>query len=333
MNMGFVFPEALFILLGLPLVPWFICRSHRRGRQVIEAFRCDSIGRWHTIVRLALTLLLVASLALVAARPYVVSKKTGSFLFLLDVSRSMEARHTCAEPTFLDRAKKVMRQVIAEVPEAEFGIMAFDRLALPITQLTYDHNYLLDVMEHGIDVGLTYDATSTNIDNALAAVAEKKKRLPEFYSNVSYVILLSDGHSPKGDFQRSLRAPLSDLRATNTRLLGVGIGNSGLTPVPVERNGECLKDRYYQTRSGENVVVPLRDDILTFISTGTNGAYFGEAQTATLVTFLRENGLAEDRKGASARGKNMRKDIGQMFLALATAALSGLLLIKALRLS
>ena len=73
----------------------------------------------------------------------------------------MEARQSCREPTLMQRSRLVMRRVLAGMPDARFGIMAFERLAFPVTQMTYDHGYLAEVIEHGLFVGLIYERTAT----------------------------------------------------------------------------------------------------------------------------------------------------------------------------
>ena len=122
--------------------------------------------------------LFFGSMTMVAARPYIESGRTGDLLFLVDVSRSMHARHSCGDMTFLDRAKNVMSDVLVGVPEARFGIFAFDRFAFPITHLTRDRTYLYEVIEQGVHVGLTFEATRTELANALSVVAMKKARFP-----------------------------------------------------------------------------------------------------------------------------------------------------------
>ena len=257
------------------------------------------------------------------------TRSTGDFLFLVDVSRSMNARYSCGEPTFLDRSKTVMRGVMAKIPEGKFGIVAFDRLAIPITQMTYDQAYLGEVIEHGLFVGLSYQSTATKIANALSVVAGKKNRLPEIYGNVSHVILLSDGHVG-GSYQRRLQGALADLRKAGVKVLAVGIGNPGETPIPVRTpGGACARER--ASAEGKTVLIPLRDDILTFIAAGTRGQYFGEGATDALVEYLRENGLRNIARDA-VLDKKLRRDASFWFLVVATFAALGLFMANTLRL-
>ncbi|MEE8515046.1 MAG: VWA domain-containing protein [Alphaproteobacteria bacterium] len=327
--MGFAFPEAFALIVVVAPLLWLLWRGERQAQSALRAFHARGPGTWHLVCRSALAALFIAALAAIGARPYIESRSTGDFLFLVDVSRSMNARYSCGEPTFLDRSKTVMRDVIAKIPEGKFGIAAFDRLAIPITQMTFDHTYLEEVIEHGLFVGLTYQSTATKIGNALAVVAGKKNRLPEFYGNVSHVILLSDGHV-SGSYQRRFQPAFEALRKAGIRILAVGIGNPGETPIPVRtQGGACTRE--LASAEGRTVLIPLRDDILTFIAAGTRGKYFGEGARASLVKFLRENGLRKIARGAALH-KQQRRDASFWFLVFATLAGFGLFLANTTRL-
>lgn len=319
------FPEAFLLLLVLPPLLWVLGRGHRRARQIAQVLKSRPPQRWRLVSRIVLVCVFIASLAVVGARPYREPGRTGDFVFLVDVSRSMTARHSCGEPTFLDRAKGVMRRVLAGVPDGRFGIIAFDRYAFPVTQMTFDRAYLEEVIEHGLFVGLFFEATATNIENALSVVAKKKSKLPEIYGNVKQVVLLSDGHV-EGAYQRRLRQAFQDVLDADIQILAVGIGNPGKTPIPRMEGGECA-GRFLEAR-GEAIGVPLRDDILKFIAGEARGQYFGEGEVGELIRFLQEEGLSEVPEGTDF-GETQRRDIGWIFLISATLALFGMLALSA----
>jgi hypothetical protein len=323
--MGFDHPWLLLLLvIALPLFV-VLQRSEVSTREILHRFRNTPPSRRYYLLRYALALVFAGSLVVVAANPYIEPRVTGDFLFLVDTSRSMEARNSCAEPTFLERSKEVMRDVMEGVPEARFAIMAFDRLAFPITQLTYDHAYLEEVMANGLFIGMSYRATGTNIANALAAVARKKQELPGIYGNVRYVILMSDGHLDNEEWQAEMEEPYRELQKANIRILSVGIGNPDETPIPVTvRGGDCRKD--LMEVDGQAVRIPFRADIMKLIAGGTHGEYFEEGQIDELIGYLREEtltGLDNDVEFSDEQ----RNNIGWIFLIPATVALFGFLLL------
>ena len=316
--MHFLFPEAFLLLFAfLPLVR-VLRRGEERTRAVAGLYRGDPPRKWYFLARAVFISALLGSLVVIGARPYTESGVTGDYVFLVDVSRSMHARHTCGDLTFLDRAKNIMREVLAAVPEARFGIIAFDRFTFPISQMTYDHSYLNEVINEGLHVGLTFEATRTELANALSVTARKKARLPESYGGVEHVILLSDGHLT-GAYERRMAGPLQELRDAGMRVLAIGVGNPGQTPIMHEEQGRCVNEHIQM--DNEVVQVPLRDDILKLIAGETQGQYFAEGETERLVALLRG-----EMEAPESGGGGYRRDISGIFLLTATLSLFGLLL-------
>lgn len=322
--MYFEFANALVLLALVPVLFWIMRKGEQRTAMMAALYRGQAPHRRFYQLRYLLVGLFFGSITMVAARPYIESGRTADLLFLVDVSRSMHARHSCGDLTFLDRAKNIMREVMAGVPEARFGIVAFDRFAFPISHLTRDRAYLNEVIAEGVHVGLTFEATRTELANALSVTAMKKTRLPEIYGNVSNVILLSDGHI-NGDYTRSMREPLQQLRDNGIRLLTVGVGNPGETPVMNVDREQCTNE--FIEIDGSVVKIPLRDDILKYIATESGGQFFAEGDTAGLLRELRA-ALEQADEGAktSATAGRHRRDISPVFLLIGTVALFGLLL-------
>lgn len=308
----------LLLALLLPLVALgaaAVWQSGRFARATAATFGgVPARPGWYGL-RLVLAAVGLLALAVVAARPHVAYNEGGRYLFVVDVSRSMQARFSCSEPTFLERAKNVMRGIVAALPQAEFGIVAFDRFAFPVTQMTGDRAYLADVIEHGLYVGLMLEATRTEIANALTVVADKRERLPDIYGDVTEVILLSDGHV-EGAWQRRLAGPVARLAAAGVRVSAVGIGNPEPTPVTDFRDGRC--DSRHIEVNGSRVLIPLRGDVLRFIAAGTAGSFFGEAETEELVAALEAAlGPAGDATGRA------RRSVSGVFVAIAAFAFLG----------
>ena len=310
------FPSALLaVVLLIPLV-FIMRRSARRTREAAELFHGESPARLWFSVRLALACIFLAALAAVAARPQLDFGRSADILFVVDVSRSMHARFSCSEPTFLARAKDVLRETVDGIPEARFGIVAFDRFAFPVSQLTTDRSYFEQVIEGGLYVGLMLEATQTEIANALAVVATKKARLPDLYGNVNHVVLLSDGHV-QGDFRRRLQAPLTELQNHGVRVSTIGIGNPVATPIVDNRNARCINEHIEV--DGGTVLVPLRADVLKYVAAESGGHYYTESQTPELIAMLRSE-LGSERI-AGAGSDELRRDMSTFFLAIATVAL------------
>jgi len=321
--MGFDYPNAFLFLLILPPVLWMLWQGIKHTTTVARLFKAQGPSRLYIATKFACLTILSTSLITAGARPYIEPRLTGDYIFINDVSRSMMARHYCNEPTFLDRSKTIMHNILNKVPEGRFGIMVFARLAFPITQVTFDHNYLHDVIDNGLRAGMIFEATATSLPNALSQIANKKANYPDIYGKTEYVILFSDGYV-EGNWRDELTQSISEIKTAGIKVIAVGIGNPGETPIPRMSGDECQED-YLQT-NGRILRIPLQDDLLKFIATETNGEYFGEGTIDELTQFLREQTLTV-RESNTIFTPEQRRDISGMFLLSATIALFGFLLL------
>lgn len=322
--MYFQYYQVLYLLFLLVPLVWLLKRSKSKILNIASVYKLKTPGTWYFNLKSVFVITFVSSLVLIAARPYIVSDRSADYVFLIDVSRSMDARQTCGDLTFLDRSKIIMREILEGVPEARFGIFAFDRFAFPITQMTTDVDYLNDVIEEGVHIGLTFEATKTELANALGVIADKKSRLPEIFGDLSKVILISDGNV-SGDYRRRLSVPLTRLRNSGVQVLTVGIGNPGETPIMASERGQCINESI--NLDGETVLIPLRDDVLKFIASESQGMYFAEGETERLIETLR-SGLVFIPGTEDSQTDSYRKDISLYFLTLASIALLGLILLR-----
>jgi hypothetical protein len=122
---------------------------------------------------------------------------------------------------------------------------------------------------------------------------------------------------------------LEELRKAGIRVVSVGIGNPGDTPIPARAPGGACT-RKLASAEGKTVRIPLRDDILTFISGGTRGKYFGEGATGEVVALLRENGLRKIARDV-VPDKRQRRDASFWFLPVVIISAFGLFLTYTVR--
>jgi hypothetical protein len=321
--MYFEFLGAYMLLLSFPFLFWILKKGESHTKKIADIYQSRPPQKSYFVSRMIFVFVFLGSLVVVAAKPHIEYKKTADYIFLIDVSRSMQARYSCGGLTFLDRSKNVMRKILKGIPEARFSIMAFDRFAFPISQMTYNHSYLNEVIENGIYVGLYYQATGTEIENAISVLAQKKARLPEIYGQVNHVILLSDGFVG-GDYRRRMSGPLSELRDADIKVTAVGIGNPGETPLMQTEQGRCVEE--HLVVNSETIMIPLRDDVLKYIAGETQGQYFSEGETDSVIDRLRNEMQVISSVDHGVTGAGNSRDISWIFLVIATISLFGVLL-------
>jgi hypothetical protein len=325
--MGFDFAWAFWLLLALVPAAWLLRRSEFITKGVMQAFKSPPPNDRYFVIRMILIGSFVVSLVVVVSSPYVEPRTSGDYFLLIDTSRSMQARNSCGEPTFFDRARGIMSDILEGVPEGRFGIVVFDRLTFPVTQLTYDHEYLNEVIVKSLSIGMAYQATTTNIENALSVVAQKKRSLPEIFGEVEHIFLISDGHMNSNEWRQEVAKPLQELLEANIKVTTIGIGNPIETPIPIISSAGNCRDEYIRI-NGEVLRIPLRDDILKFVAAETHGKYFGEGQTSELIKFIRDETMTATLPDNIVFSSQQRESISWYFLLLATVSFFGFLVIR-----
>jgi hypothetical protein len=274
-----------------------------------------------------LSLLLLVCLLTVAAGPqrYLSRPETarsGHFVFLLDVSRSMAARASCDEPMQLDQARALMTDILGAMPQAEFGITAFTELAFPFTEPSLDHTYLQEVINYGLFVE-SVPTPGSDLGNALLVLAEKKTGQPPVYSRLEYVILISDGDF-SDEVNQQLDTAVPVLNAAGIKVVSVGTGSVDGLPIPtLGKDRECLDGRF-ERAEGKEFYSRLFAAPLHLIAEQTGGRYFADTQEAELLDYLRST-LHED---ADLQLPAQAIDISPWFLLLATLCLFGLVYLR-----
>lgn len=321
--MNFEYTKILNLLVILIPVFFLLNHSNNLSIKLASVYKSKAPSKIYFVLKHIFAFMFISSMIAVAARPYTESNRTGDFLFLVDVSRSMDARQTCGDLTYLERAKVIMRNVLSDIPEGRFGIFIFDRFAFPVTQMTTNFEYLNNVINDGIHIGMTFEATKTELANSLEVIADKKSRLPDIYGDVNNVILLSDGYV-SGAFRRRFAEPLEKLRNTGIKVSAVGIGNPSETPIISVERGICTNQHI--ELDGETVFIQLRDDVLKFIASESQGRYYAEGDSEGLVAGLRSDlKFVEDENSEG----QYRRDMSLIFLATGSIGLFGILLLGA----
>ncbi len=259
----FADPALLWLLpvAGLALATLLI-HAARKRRRALAAFASPAmlaplLAGHSGAKRFAKSVLLVvAALSIVAgiARPQWGSapagetEETEDILFLIDTSRSMDAKDVA--PTRLDRAKRAIENFVIAHPLGRIGIVAFAGEAYLQCPATGDRDIFDDVLRSldtsviatpGTDIG------SALTETASAFGAKEGRRT---------VILITDGEDLEGRGVEVAR----DLAREGVVIHTVGIGGA---------RGATLRDN-----TGGEVVTRLDEKTLRAIAVAAGGEYF-----------------------------------------------------------
>lgn len=283
-----VHPEWLTAVIGVIAssalaLGWARFAARRRGRALLGA--AAKIGVGDRAREAALLVALVAiGLALLGPRVgqrVILVPATGvDMVFLVDVSRSMDARDV--PPTRLDRARRAAEELLARLgPEDRAGLAVFGSRGLLLAPLTPDHSALREFLS-SLDTRLILPAGSNlgaGIDAALTAFSPASER-PKI------VFVLSDGEDP--EHRRDLGAGRA--AAAGVRVLAAALGSD--LGAEILDHGAPLRDgdgRIVRTRRNQSRLERLTD------ATGGEvfaGDRWGEIEIARAAASIRRDAAA-----------------------------------------
>ncbi len=187
-------------------------------------------------------------------------------MIAIDCSRSMLASDL--KPNRLEYAKWLCRKLVERDSADRYGILAFAGQAFLECPLTRDRETLRSTID-GLNTN-TIPVGGTNLQAALKTARLAFKGAEQEFRGI---LLITDGEELQGQGA----AELDYFKDNNIPLIILGLGNPNRGAVVQLETGEFLRDA-----QGNVVQTKLREDILTQLTTATNGLYVraGNDETA-----------------------------------------------------
>ena len=224
----FAQPEALLLLLLVPLYLFWYRRFYRRQRLVLRlSYDPDKLQQpklrltWlrtvpRTLQFTALVLLVLALARPQRSQPWTDSQDWGAdIMVVMDVSRSMENKDLL--PNRFTVAREAARALVDARPDDRLGLVVFGPTALHLTPLTFDHEFLNGVLERTNANALPGEGSALGPAIGLAI-----NRLRDSEARTKAIVLLSDGGANGGNLD-----PLSAARLAGS--MGIPIYCLGLS--------------------------------------------------------------------------------------------------------
>jgi Ca-activated chloride channel family protein len=310
--MGFQTPQALFLLLLLPV--WWLWRR-RRSEDAIVFSRTGVLARGpkagRGIARLIFILrnIAIASVIIALARPRSgahienISSSGINIVLSMDLSSSMLAQDFQPNNR-LEVAKERAKQFVRGRENDRIGVVAFAGEALTQVPLTTDQPVVLQSIDN-LEAGQLEDGTALGLGIATAA-----NRLRDAPGKSRVMIVVTDGVNNRGDID-----PLSAAKAAavyGIKIYGIGVGTEGVAPVPVGRDVFGLRF--------ENQPVKIDEALLRQIASLTGGRYFRARDGAALGQIYAQIDRLE-RAPVESRTQVSYTELYRIALGLAIAAL------------
>ncbi len=272
----FANPEALILLLLLPVYLFWYHRFYRRQRLIIRlsydpvklkrpSFDLSALRHLPRLLQLAALALLIIAIARPQSADEVVQRQAEGIdiILALDVSGSMEEDDFV--PNRLEVAKYNAQEFIDGRTSDQIGLVLFAADALSYAPLTLDHAFLVRMIE-GVDFGLILPQ-GTAIGSAIGTAIN---RLEEGSNPSQVIILLTDGANNRGAIDPISAARLAASRGIRIYCIGIG------------------RELYELDEAGNPTQIDLDEGTLNSIATISGGRYFRATEPARLKAIFEE---------------------------------------------
>ncbi len=223
-------------------------------------------------------------------------------VFAVDVSKSMLAEDIA--PNRLEKAKRLVSEIINQLASDRIGIIAYAGQAFPQLPITTDYGAAKMFLQSMNTDMLTSQGTA--IDQAIE-LATTYYDDEDQTNRVLFIISDGEDHS-----EGTTLGAVEDATELGIRIFTIGVGMPKGAPIPIKRNGvvESLK----KDAKGEVVITKLNEEVLIDIADDGNGEYINGANTEEAVEYIKEQLNQMDKKEFEAKQFAEYKDQYQWFL-------------------
>lgn len=232
-----------------------------------------------------------------------VKREGVDIVFAVDVSKSMLAEDIA--PNRMEKAKRLVSEIINQLASDRIGIIAYAAQAYPQLPITTDYGAAKMFLQ-GMNTNML-SSQGTAIDQAINLAST-------FYDDVEQtnrvLFIISDGEDHSDG---SASAAVDKAVEEGIKIFTVGVGTEKGGPIPLKRNGivESLK----KDAQGEVVITKLNQDVLEDIADDGNGEYIDGSNTENAVNYVKEQLSQMDKKEFESKQFSEYKDQFQWFLA------------------
>jgi len=229
-----------------------------------------------------------------------VKRKGVDIVFAVDVSKSMDAEDV--PPSRLEKAKRLVSEIIDHLVSDRVGIIAYAGEAYPLLPITTDYA-AAKIFLQNMNTDLV-SSQGTAIDDAIDLATTY---FDEEDTN-KILVILSDGedHSQKA-VEAAKRAAQQGVT-----IFTIGIGTKKGAVIPIKVNGQLYG--YKKDKNGQTVITRLNDKILKEIAQVTGGKYIDGKSTKEVVNYITDALKKMDKKEFETTKFSDYKDQFQWFL-------------------
>lgn len=233
-----------------------------------------------------------------------VKREGVDIVFAIDVSKSMLAEDIA--PNRLEKAKRLVSEIINQLASDRIGIIAYAGQAYPQLPITTDYGAAKMFLQ-SINTNML-SSQGTAIDAAITLAST-------YYDDTGQtnriLFIVSDGE----DHSENSTPDVVELATQNNiRIFTLGVGTTKGAPIPIKSNG--IVERFKKDRRGETVITRLNETVLAEIARKGNGEYIDGSNTEKAVAYIKKQLNQIDKTEFESRQFAEYKDQFQWFLGI-----------------
>lgn len=233
-----------------------------------------------------------------------VKREGVDIVFAVDVSKSMLAEDIA--PNRIEKAKRIVSEIINQLASDRIGIIAYAGQAYPQLPITTDYGAAKMFLQ-----GMNTDMLSSQGTAINEAIDLASTYFDDDQQTNRVLFIISDGEDHSDG---SAIDAVNNAVDEGIKVYTVGVGTPKGGPIPIKRRGvvESLK----KDAQGEVVITKLNEEILMEIADDGNGAYIDGSNTDAAVNFIKDELNKMDKTEFEAKQFADYKDQFQWFLAI-----------------
>ena len=278
--------EKIYLWLALVIVFFFVfflifqIIKRKKQKQFADEKLLSKLApnrsRFKPWVKFGLFALMILLLCVALANPKIgtkietVKREGVDVVFAIDVSKSMLAEDV--SPNRLDKAKRLVSEIVNNLKGDRVGIVAYAASAYPQLPLTTDYSAAKMFLQ-----SMNTDMLSSQGTAIQQAIQMASSYYDDNSPTARILILISDGD----DHEMGASEIASEAKSKSIKIYTIGVGTlkGGTIPI-VERAGVKT---YKRDSSGEVVITRLNQDLLMQIAQNGDGKYINGDNTSEAV--------------------------------------------------
>lgn len=305
----------LLIIIPIVVLVFILLQLWKRNaqrkfanKQLLERLSPEK-STFKPILKLVIWCLAIGSLVVALVNPKIgtkletVKREGVDIVFAVDVSKSMLAEDI--SPSRLDKAKRIVSEIINNLGSDRIGIIAYAGKAVPQLPITTDFS-AAKMFLGNLDTNML-SSQGTAINDAI-------RLAKTYYDDVEQtnrvLVIISDGEDHTGGAGQLAEEATKE--GIKTYTIGVGTAKGGR--IPLKRRG--IVESYKRDLQGEVVITRLNQKTLEDIASEGDGEYIDGTITEDAVTFITDQLSTMNKTEFEAKKFSEFQDQFQWFLGL-----------------